>query len=83
MKPQRPARIKRSNAPCSAPRAKIDGSLEHAWLPLRAAFYRKAGRDEGMVLANELKDVVMDLSKPVPVSMTNLLNLTHTTHIYR
>ena len=32
-----------------------------------------------MVLPIEQKDVVIDLSKPAPVSMTNLLNLTHTT----
>src|SRR6266700_4866107 len=41
----------------------------------------EAGRDEGMVLPIEQRDVVIDLSKPVPVSMTNLLNLTHATPI--
>src|SRR6202011_4086055 len=34
--------------------------------PLRAALCRKTGRDEGMVLPIEIKDVVIDLSKPVP-----------------
>ena len=37
------------------------------------------GRDEGMVQPIEQRDVAIDLIKPAPVTMTNLLNLTHTT----
>ena len=34
-----------------------------------------------MVLPIEQRDVAIDLSKPVPVTMTNLLNLTHITPV--
>src|SRR3974390_2646583 len=35
--------------------------------------------NEGMVLPIEQRDVAIELSKPVTVTMTNLLNLTHVT----
>jgi len=41
------------------------------------------GRDEGMVQPIEQRDVAIDLIKPAPVIMTNLLNLTHTTGFSR
>ena len=59
------------------------GGLESRRFLSKLVLRRKAGRDEGMVLPIEQKDVVIDLSKPVPVSMTNLLKLTHATRIAR
>ena len=47
----------------------------------RAALCRAAGRDEGMVLPIEQRDVAIDLNQPVPGPTTNLLNLTHTTRL--
>ena len=75
-----------SLAPCSlcqgrfAPAAPMPPHSRAASLTAAArGALPEAGRDEGMVLPIEQRDVVIDLSKPVPVSMTNLLNLTHAT----
>ncbi len=75
-----------SLAPCSlcqgrfAPAAPMPPHSRAASLTAAArGALPEAGRDEGMFLPIEQRDVVIDLSKPVPVSMTNLLNLTHAT----
>src|SRR6266478_10075807 len=75
-----------SLAPCSlcqgrfAPAAPMPPHSRAASLTAAArGALPEAGRDEGIVLPIEQRDVVIDLSKPVPVSMTNLLNLTHAT----
>ncbi len=55
-------------------------SRRHPLLPLRAALCWKPGRDEGMVVSDRTKGCCSsDLNEPPRPTMTNLLNLTHTT----
>ena len=47
---------------------------------VRAVLCRSAGRDEGMVISDRTKGCCSsDLNEPPRPTMTNLLNLTHTT----